>query len=806
MKKKEIEKRMRKMISDSAQGVEIPESLGPEAVAEKLERQKEQNRLNRQEEMRKASEDSEGKEQQSGERRFRKRKIMGNGRIRYLSVLSSAAALLLITVCSFALFRELNGSKTSADSTELAGAVGGAGEQEILAGAAEEGAVRESAGVSGNADGRETAGTMPEAAKSQARQDAGEMYTVAKDYKEIYEKLKEAASRTYSICYIEGSQAMNENAATNGFDGAKNSGQVMETVQQKKQEYSDTNVMQEGVDESDIIKTDGSFLYVVKNNRIYIIDIQNGQLQEKGQIALPSAEADVREIYVDGNRLLVLAEERTTRLSHETMGSETGDNQTLDNTDGSMKTADSQAGNSTDGSTKETAAQSTDNIRKTAADTEQDYYSIVTSQSTGVYTYDITQKDNPTLLGTVSQDGNYYTSRKIGNMVYLFTTYSIYETLYTQPVYRYQPDQEPWNFEKVQEAFGQQDSAEAQESAVRGFLPKVNGQELACGNIYLGQEAQSGLLISSIDIRQPDQTVDNILICHEDAEIYVTEESVYLYHTNYFYDTNATQIARFALKDGYLDAAGAASVDGVVRDTFAVNEYGDSFRILTTDVRSGEGSNLYLFDRNLKYQGRLENIAPGELIYAARYFEDMAYFVTYRNMDPLFAVDLSDPENPEILGELKITGYSDYLHIWDAQTLFGIGYETDPDSGRQKGIKIAMFNISSPTDLKVIDSNCLKNTFYTPALDQYKTVLADPAADLIGFTVMEENRDESVYLLYTWKDGAFHNLLTRKLEDEAMNIRGIYAGDFFYIASPDRVISFDRKNDYREVDVLEIGK
>lgn len=801
MKKKEIEKRMRKMISDSAQGVEIPESLGPEAVAEKLERQKEQNRLNRQEEMRKASEDSEGKEQQSGERRFRKRKIMGNGRIRYLSVLSSAAALLLITVCSFALFRELNGSKTSADSTELAGAVGGAGEQEILAGAAEEGAVRESAGVSGNADGRETAGTMPEAAKSQARQDAGEMYTVAKDYKEIYEKLKEAADRSRcEICYVEGGAVMENSVTADGFDGTANSGRATEPARQEKQsaqtsvgaaekEYSDTNVMQEGVDESDIIKTDGSFLYVVKNNRIYIIDIQNGQLQEKGQIALPSAEADVREIYLDGNRLLVLAEERTTRLSHETMGSETGDNQTLDNTDESTKTADSQAGNSTDGSTKEAAGQSADSIRKTEADTEQDYYSIVTSQSTGVYTYDITQKYNPTLLGTVSQDGNYYTSRKIGNMVYLFTTYSIYETLYTQPVYRYQSDQEPWNFEKVQE-----------------FLPKVNGQELACGNIYLGQEAQSGLLISSIDIRQPDQTVDNILICHEGAEIYVTEESVYLYHTNYFYDTNATQIARFALKDGYLDAAGAASVDGVVRDTFAVNEYGDSFRILTTDVRSGEGSNLYLFDRNLKYQGRLENIAPGELIYAARYFEDMAYFVTYRNMDPLFAVDLSDPENPEILGELKITGYSDYLHIWDAETLFGIGYETDPDSGTQKGIKITLFDISSPADLKVINSSCLKNAFYTPALDQYKTVLVSPAANLIGFTVMEENSDESVYLLYSLQNGAFHNLLTRKLEDEAVNIRGIYAGDFFYIASPDRVISFDRKNDYREIAVLEIGK
>ena len=798
MKKKErenqIEGRMRKKIENAAREIEIPGNLEPDAVAEMLERQKEQGRQ---------------KEQSS--------------RIHYLSVWASAAAVLLLTISSFALFREWNGSHKTADSAELAGAVSTAKEQEVLTGAADKGEAGEAAGMSGTADKKGMAGAMPVTGKQVMRHDAGEMYTVARDYSEIYEKLKEAASQSrYGICFEEASPVMEKVITADGFDGAVNSGQAMEPVRQGKQspqnpvnaaekEYSDTNVMQEGVDESDIIKTDGSFLYIVKKNRIYIIDIQNGELQEKGQIALPSAGADVREIYVDGNRLLVLAEERTTRLNHEIMGSESGDNRTLDNADGSSKTAAGQAGDSADGSSKTAAGQAgggtaADSIRKTAVDTESDYYSIVTSQSTFLYTYDITQKDHPTLLGTVSQDGNYDTSRKIGNIVYLFTSYSIYEALYAQPVYGYQLNQGLRSFENVQESFGQQDSAKTQESVAKEVLPKINGQELACGNVYLGQEAQGGLLISSIDIRQPDQTIDNILICHEGAEIYVTEESVYLYHTNYFYDTNATQIARFALKDGYLDAAGAASVDGVVRDTFAVNEYGDSFRILTTEVRSGEGSNLYLFDRNLKYQGRLENIAPGELIYAARYFEDMVYFVTYRNMDPLFAVDLSDPENPQIMGELKMTGYSDYLHIWDAETLFGIGYETDPESGIQKGIKIALFDIGSPADLKVINSSCLKNAVYTPALDQYKTVLVSPAANLIGFTVMEENSDESVYLLYSLQDGAFRNLLTRKMEEDPVNIRGIYAGDYFYIVSPDRVISFDRNRDYEEIAVLEIGK
>lgn len=86
---------------------------------------------------------------------------------------------------------------------------------------------------------------------------------------------------------------------------------------------------------------------------------------------------------------------------------------------------------------------------------------------------------------------------------------------------------------------------------------------------------------------------------------------------------------------------------------------------------------------------------------SARFLGSMAYFVTYRNMDPLFAVDLSDEKNPKVLSELKITGFSEYLHFWGEDKLVGIGYETDPETGRQTGLKISMFDISDPADLKV---------------------------------------------------------------------------------------------------------
>ena len=79
--------------------------------------------------------------------------------------------------------------------------------------------------------------------------------------------------------------------------------------------------------------------------------------------------------------------------------------------------------------------------------------------------------------------------------------------------------------------------------------------------------------------------------------------------------------------------------------------------------------------------GRIENLAEGEEIKSARFMGDTGYFVTYENTDPLFSVDLSDPENPKITGKLKITGFSEYLHFYGQNRLLGIGWETDPDSG-----------------------------------------------------------------------------------------------------------------------------
>lgn len=139
------------------------------------------------------------------------------------------------------------------------------------------------------------------------------------------------------------------------------------------------------------------------------------------------------------------------------------------------------------------------------------------------------------------------------------------------------------------------------------------------------------------------------MIVNDHAAVYVSTTAIYLYKENYNSSsiTSITEIAKFSMKQGILDAVGAANVPGTVRDTFAVHEYQGRLRILTTSQGSeGSENNLYLFDENLESVGKLEALAQGEQIYSARFLGTMAYFVTYRNMDPLFAVDLSDEKNP----------------------------------------------------------------------------------------------------------------------------------------------------------------
>lgn len=604
--------------------------------------------------------------------------------------------------------------------------------------------------------------------KNAQKKDAGSLYTVAKNYGEVYDAICSGSGQEKEadgIANAEGESSDSGNVATYIMDDTSDTlGAVVDGGEEvggtqmikgagmqeeqaaadtssdtAKERYSGTNLQTEGVDESDFVKTDGSYIYTVSRNEIIITDIQKKTLKQIGKIQISKDSSDrVLEMYVDGQTLSVIVENENTGLEKQT------------------------------------------------GDTEDCLYYFSDGTQTRVLTYDISNPEKPVKKGCVKQDGSYQTSRKTGDMIYLFTNKGVSLPEQTK------------------------EEAVTDENA-GGWIPLVNDTAVAAEDIYIGDGGSNSLLVSSVDVKKPDQIVDNTMILSQYVDIYVSESAFYLYQRKGYWDDVVTQIAKFDLSDGKMNAVGAVSANGRVTDTFAVNECEGKLRVLTSgqNAVSGEAeNNLYLFDENLNLTGKIEGLAQGEEIYAARYLGNMAYFVTYRNTDPLFAVDLSDDKNPKVLGELKISGFSEYLHFWGEDKLVGIGYETDEKTGEHTGIKITMFDTSDPSSLKEMNSLVLKDYNYSEALYNYKCVLADAEENLLGFALQSYGDEESAaYLLLSWNGEKFETLLSQNLTDQAGKqdaskgadtsaYRGIYVGDMFYIVSTETITSYDRIQEY----------
>lgn len=624
---------------------------------------------------------------------------------------------------------------------------------------------------------------LEEAAKEKKR-DAGDLYVLAKDYGEVYEVLSQdrnmrGAEGTFISSNEDAGEGLGDNAGetvevagTSGIDDAAvkveeklyfdesakdtaanpvyNSNAIAEDISEEK-EFSKTNLQTAGVDESDIIKTDGSYIYTVTNNEIFITDVKTDTMMSAGKISVSmnSGSDRIREMFIDGDTLNLILEKENTQLNQN-------DKTVLeDNTENSAETSDS------------------DDM----AIYDMDTYYLDSKTVTELLTYDISDRKNPLLKGSVTQEGNYRTSRKIGSIIYLFT------------------------YEGVSAPHLQKEEAILEDNT-GGWIPLVNGEEIAADCIYIPKEqGREGLIISSVDINKPDKVIDNTMILNNYVEIYVGNSSIYLYDLKYEASVPNTQIAKFSMSEGQINAVGAASVRGEIYDTFAINENQGKLRVLTTDWSGTDNENqLYLLDENMNLTGKLEGIAKGEQIYAARFFGNTAYFVTYRNTDPLFAVDLSDEKNPKILSELKITGFSEYLHFWGNDKLLGIGYETDEKSGEQLGIKLTMFDISNPADVQTVGTCVIENADYSPALYNYKCVLVDEKENMIGFATESYGEKQGYhYLLFSWEDGKFKEQMAESLSmgKTLEYYRGIYIGDIFYLVHPSEIISYDRKNEYQ---------
>ncbi len=495
---------------------------------------------------------------------------------------------------------------------------------------------------------------------------------------------------------IEDSGSSKAESAT-GTTGAQNTGN----------KYSETNTQVEGVDEADIIKTDGRYIYSLNqaNGKIRIIKAGKEPQQVSGISLLEESFSPTSNMYIWGNKLVVIG---------------------CDNKKG------------------ETAA----------------------------FIYDISNPEAPEKLYECRQSGYYENSRLIGDKLYLISNHTV-------------------------------DFSGITEEKPETYTPSV-----VCENYNGAVEAET---VCINDVRSgPQYTVicgfgitDGSLISTQSllGGIYTLYCSTQNIITAGYGEDDKTAISRYAISDGEIELKATGEISGSLLNQFSIDEYEGNFRFVTTyqtGVETKEGNlisyklvtanSLLVLNDELEQIGSIENIAPDERVYSVRFMGKTAYFVTFRQVDPLFTADMSDPENPKIIGALKIPGFSNYLFPYGEGMLLGIGQDADEQTGRTGGVKLSMFDINNPADVTESAKTVLDAT-YSEALYNHKAALVDKEKNIIAFSVWGTNGSE--YRVYSLRDGEFVKIAQISFNNVVDNVRGLYIDDEFYIVTDKALIVYD---------------
>lgn len=459
-------------------------------------------------------------------------------------------------------------------------------------------------------------------------------------------------------------------------------------------DFSTTNTQVQGVDEADMVKTDGKYLYQATPREVRIISATPANsMKISSRITYDNGLFQPLELYVDEKRLIVI------------------------------------------GQASESVKMNASIISKRRIPYVHD------KQTVKAMIYDISDKAQPRLTRQLDVEGQYLSSRKIGANLYLtanqyVNTYAIFEDKeeLTGPQYR--------------------DSAQGEQF-----------QTIPYSDIrYFPESIQPDyLMVAGVNLDRPEQKMSLSTYLGAGENIYASKDNLYVAVTEYEKPQTAkpmkqsiaptlvpvvtksnTTVYRFGMKEGTLSFSGKGTVPGRILNQFSLDEHDGYLRIATTSGemwRQDENTsknNLYVLDKELKTYGKLEGIAPGERIYSARFIGNRAYMVTFKQVDPLFVIDLSKPAAPSILGALKIPGYSDYLHPYDENHIIGFGKEaeSDKDMAFYQGMKIALFDVSDVAHPKEKFKTVIGDRgTNSELLSNHKALLFSKEKELLAFPV-----------------------------------------------------------------------
>jgi len=523
---------------------------------------------------------------------------------------------------------------------------------------------------------------------------------------------------------------------------------------QESSDYSSTNIQVQGVDEPDIVKNDAKYIYSVVGEKVVIVEAFPAEdIKILSEIEFGER---VSNIFINEDKLIVFTRDYEYINSNVRCA---GDAAYIVKCGGYDK------------------------------------------QMTKVYVYDVSDRTDPELEDEMEFEGNYLDARMIGDYVYLVNQKWIQRNWFGVPTYSVNGAEESVSASDVKyfDAYDESyvfniivgidlDSREvAQEVYLMGGSSNIY---VSKENIYLSYMKR---ISPSYQLeRYVDEVVEEILPATEmvtvekimgsdesywekqrDIDEVITEYMVLMPAAKAFDFNNKlenaqeefylklqkelerTVVHRIEIDELDIDYRARGEVPGRVLNQFSMDEYEGNLRVATTTgqiSRSGIGSmnHLYVLNEDLEIIGSVEDLAEGERIYSARFMGERAYLVTFKKVDPLFVIDVSDPENPEVLGYLKITGYSDYLHPYDENHIIGIGKETiaaeEGDFAWYQGLKISLFDVSdveNPKEVSKIEIGDRGTESY--ALSDHKAFTFDKEKGVLAIPISLAEVTEDSY-------------------------------------------------------------
>lgn len=543
-------------------------------------------------------------------------------------------------------------------------------------------------------------------------------------YKELYNLIK---SKNYDYNTAETSKGATTDQVTNN-------------------EYSTTNTQVAGVDEADIVKTDGNYIYSIKDNYIYIVKVDKDNMELVSKIKGDTDSSNYIEMYINNNKLIVIKNEYSNIYKKMDAG---------------------------------------------VAYDMPEFFGYRNSK-VSIVVFDITNKDKPVKLNELSQSGSYLSSRMVGDYVYVLTNYYVYGNIEVNDEKTYVPT-----------------------------LTTDKERTIDVKDILIAPNptTSSYLTITGTNINESSKFTSSKAVFGASSNIYADLDSIYVagYNGKTVNNTyvSSTSLVKFSMNNGAIKLDATGEVKGTVLNQFSMDENNGYFRIVTTSdeysytqdkdttsVSTNTNStknNLYVLDSNLNVVGKIEELAKGERIYSVRFDKDIAYFVTFKQVDPLFVADLSNPKNPTIKSELKIPGFSEYLHVYNDKYLFGLGKSADTE-GKVTGLKISMFNIENKLDVTEVYNTKVGDSYsWSEASYNHKSILVSNTKNIVAFPI------DDYFVVYKFEEEKGFTAIG-KIKFSTNNdyyyfgsIRGLYINDYLYAINQAQIKTFD-------LNTLQAGK